>query len=303
MLRKGIYFLANDRLYDLVVAFLNSLREHNPDIGLCLIPYNGEVFRISRLSSSYNFVTLDDKSLLSPCDDISVNFHGKVCGHYRKLVAWNGIFDQFVYIDIDTIVLRSVSSIFSLLNDYDVITAYSNDACSRKFVWKDSIALSSELTAEEISYSANTGFIISKRGLFDFNRINSLAAQAKKLATHMELLCYEQPLLNYFIVKSTNRYTSIRCLNKQFPARKLPEECWPGDNAWRINLNGTSSYNGEPKDILHVHWSGIMAPQMLEKHIYSFLNRFGLKTPSVRLNLKQGHVWRHYRYLKNCECI
>jgi len=297
MQRRGIYFLANDRLFEPVVAFLNSLRAHNPEIPLCLIPYDKNTSRIQALASRYNFSTLDDGVLLSRCDAISILFHNRIRGHYRKIAAWSGIFDEFLYIDIDTVVLKSVDIVFPLLGQYDVVTAHSNVPESRMFVWKDSIRSNSELTASEIDYAANTGFILSKLGLFAESGIDSLVKRAKELTPHMELECVEQPLLNYLIVKSTHQYTSLRRLNEQSSTGKLPEECWAGDVGWEIENSGICRYRGRASDVLFVHWSGVMVPRKWERRLFSVLGRFGFNPPSMRLHLKQGLLWRYYRNL------
>jgi hypothetical protein len=65
MSNKGVFFLANDGIYDLVVAFLNSFRIHNPTLPLCLIPYRNDIQRISKLAAKYNFAIFDDQSLLA----------------------------------------------------------------------------------------------------------------------------------------------------------------------------------------------------------------------------------------------
>ena len=298
MNKSGVYFLANDRLFDEVVAFLNSLRAHNPSTPLCLIPYDGNTTRIRTLAKSYSFSILDDQQLLKHCDEISAVFHGRVRGHYRKIAAWGGIFDEFIYIDIDTIVLHPVDFVFPLLRDHDVVTAHAGEPSSRKFVWHDSIRPGPDLTQTEIDYATNTGFIASKRGLFDPFGVDKLVRRAKTLAPHMELLCVEQPLLNFLIVKSTRRFTSLRQLNEVRAGEKLPGEAWAGDRGWRVSPDGTSTYFGRPCPALFVHWSGEMVPTKWEKKLFGFLDRFGVKTPAMRLNLKQGRLWRHYRDLR-----
>src|SRR5262250_2265729 len=106
---KGIYFLANNQVLDLAVAFLNSFRRFNPDTPLCLIPFDDNVDQITTLRSKYHFSTYRDSSVLRECDEISLRFHNSTMGHYRKLACWKGEFEQFIYIDVDTVVLANVS--------------------------------------------------------------------------------------------------------------------------------------------------------------------------------------------------
>ena len=300
MPKRGLYFLANDKVLDQALAFLNSVRTHNPEIPLCLIPYDENAERIRSLATRYNFITITDAALLSWCDQISLSFHEESCrgrGMYRKLAAWFGPFDEFLYIDLDTVVLRPVDAVFPLLENFDAVTAYSNDPESRKFVWLDSIAPNQLISQEEIDYSANMGFILSHRRLLNRDIVATLVPQAKELSKHMELQCFDQPFNNYIVVKSTKRYTSLRRLNQQSAVRRWPEECWPGDKNWRISIDGKATYNGASRELLHIHWSGIMAPHSWEKRLYALLGKFRIPTPSVRFNLPQGRIWRHYRNL------
>jgi len=58
----GVYFSANDKVYDWTIAFLNSFRTFNPDLRLILIPFNEECDRILQLQTQYNFEVYIDPS-------------------------------------------------------------------------------------------------------------------------------------------------------------------------------------------------------------------------------------------------
>lgn len=300
MSTRGIYFLANDKVRDQAIAFLNSARTHNPEVPMCLIPYDGRTERIRSLSGHFNFDVLEDEELMDWCDAISLQFHEPACrgrGMYRKLAAWFGPFDEFLYMDLDTLLLRPVDFLFPLLREFDAVTAYSNDPASRGFVWLDSLQPNADISQAQIDYAANMGFILSHRGMLTRGAVEGLLPAAKRLAPHMQLECFDQTFNNYVITCSARRYTSLRCLNLPPENRGLPEECWPGNNLWRLELDGRATFDGVPREVLHVHWSGIMSPQRWEKRVYSWLARLKLPVPSVKFRLQQGHLWRHYRNL------
>ena len=62
---RGVYFLANNVVFEQVVAFLRSFRTHNPTIPLCLIPYNDAFDRIAELQDTYSFSVFDNAELLA----------------------------------------------------------------------------------------------------------------------------------------------------------------------------------------------------------------------------------------------
>jgi len=296
-IQRGVYFLANDRTFEVAVAFLTSLRTSNPLIPLCLIPFGGSCRKIWKLRDKYGFSIYSNHARLAACDALSTHFHKDVVGHYRKLCIWDGPFEEFVYIDVDTVVLQKINFVYELLSEYDVITGHSNLAGSRRYVWKDSIYKSSELSTEEIAYSANTGFIASKRGIVTERHISETLPHALRLRPHMALECMEQPYLNVIIMAATGRYSSIHEINNRIPSLRLPHESWAGDLNWRLHPSGKCEYNGHPTEVLFVHWAGIWSPIGIERFTNTLLAIFGLCRRGLRRKLAQRSLWLHFRRL------
>jgi hypothetical protein len=255
--RRGIYFLANDRVYDLTIAFLNSLRRNNPSIGLCFIPYNSDSQRIRALCDTYEFSIFDDDDVLRWCDAISLRFHDHVVGQYRKLAAWAGHFDEFIYIDVDTIILANVEFCFDFLSEFDFVASHSNIETIRKWVWKDTIFNTGQLTDEQINFAANTGFLVSKKNALSHALVTDAVETAAKLSGHMELYCVEQPLLNYLIVTAGRPYTSLFVLKYQ-RGLNIPLEVWAGTPGGVVE-RGKIRFEGSSEPLL-VHWAGQWQP-------------------------------------------
>jgi hypothetical protein len=295
---RGVYILANDLVYDLVVAFLNSLRASNPAIPLCLIPFDSCCDRLMRLRATFHFSVFSDDSILAQCDEISTRFHHKVLGHYRKLAAWFGVFDEFLYIDVDTIVLSSFDFAFSFLKDATFISAYSNLSRHKRFVWKTSIDSVNILTPSEIEYSANTGFFVSKAGLFDFSFIHAQAMCALRIRDHLELNC--------LIVTIGCRYTSLLTLHNLVPQGDIPLEAWVGGaGRFSVVASGNDFYLLDRTNkrrlykVLFIHWANKWRPTKWDKRIDAFLRiiRIQNESRSIRRFLGWGKTWRHFRFL------
>lgn len=137
---KGVYFLANDDVYDLALAFLNSFRRHNSQTNACLIPFDGNIERLAELSEVHRFTIFSRQDVLERCDEISRSFHGSPAGHYRKLAAWEGPYDDFIYIDVDTIVLADVEQFFHFLAEFGFVASHARMKGLQRWVWKESIA-------------------------------------------------------------------------------------------------------------------------------------------------------------------
>jgi hypothetical protein len=298
---RGIYFLSENRIFDLTIAFLNSFRKYNPDIPLCLIPAGGNILRLKQLQKKYNFSIYSNRELFNLLDEIGASFHGRVFGQYRKLVMWEGDFDEFIYIDTDTVVLANIDFAFRFLSEYEFITSHSNIPNIIKFVWKDSIFNTGQLTAEQVSFAANTGFIVSKKGALTLENIKSKVEGALMLSLHMEPSCKEQPFLNYLIVTSGKRYTSLFVLaaKNKFPPETMLEY-WAGTKGGMVKDGQIVFGGGRPK-VLLVHWAGKLQPTTLDRIIFFILRILHIKKkddePAIRFFMPYKKLWRYYRFM------
>lgn len=253
---RGAYFLANDRILDMTIAFLNSFRLHNPSLPLCLVPFDDDHREVAALAARYRFSIFSDRATLERCDRIGEPFHGRVLGHYRKLAMWSGPFDEFVYIDCDTVVLRPVDFVFELLDKHAFVTSHSNMRTIRQFVWRDSIFEQGKLDNLQIAFSANTGFIVSRRGVLDLADVEAGLGEALELAPHMALECCEQPLLNYQMVTSGRSYTSLFVIAVKTRDRTVPLEEFAGhEQIGTVEDGRVIGPPGRPPTLL-VHWAG-----------------------------------------------
>lgn len=274
--RRGIYFLANDGVLDQALAFLNSFRTYHPWTPLCLIPFADDISALTELQDRYGFTVFDDPAVLRQCDEIGHAFHGTTSGQYRKIAMWEGPFDEFVYIDCDTVVLHNVHFVFKYLDDYSFVTSHSHQPEIRKWVWRDSIYDTAVLTGEQISFAANTGFIASRRGALSVAHATARLPEAVALAGHMELNCAEQPFLNYLIVTSGAPYTSLYTIAATTGAWDLPAERWAGDPSFEVH-NGRIVDQAAPTLLLH--WAGEWARARREN-----------------ATIPYHDLWSYYRY-------
>lgn len=279
LLRRGVYFLANDRVINLAIAFLNSFRSRNPTFPLCLIPFNDRVDCLLRLQAHFVFSVWRDQSMLRCCDQISTQFHNRVAGLYRKLAIWGGDYDEFLYIDCDTVVLENVEFAFPFLSDFGFVTSHSNLPHLRKLVWKDSIYSTGKLDNNQIDFAANTGFIASKKGCLTNEYVVARTQDARELLPHMALVCGEQPFLNYLIVTSGLPYTSLLSIRRA-KGFDIPLERWAGDPLGPINRGRVSPCDGR---VLLVHWAGL-------SHLA------GHET------MPHKKLWNFYRYFQTARC-
>lgn len=298
-MRRGVYFIGDDGVLELAIAFLKSFRLHNPSLPLCLIPYSAKCQQLKDLQLTYSFFVYSNEEILSQCDIISTLFHGKVIGQYRKLATWEGPFDEFIYIDIDTVVLAAVDFAFAPLDQYDFLTSLSNMPNNVRWVWKPSIYSSGTLTRNQIEYGANTGVMISKKSFLSMQQVECKLAGALALAQHMTLFCTEQPLLNYLVVTSGKAYTSLLALFRKRSKYPIILEYWAGKPGCMVRGRHAVPPADHPPIFL-MHWAGQWQPVSRDRRIHSLLQLVGMRGKNqpliFRFFMKYKALWRYYRY-------
>lgn len=279
--KRGVYFLSNNKVYEPTVAFLNSFRKYNREMELCFIPFDDNTDQILRLQNEYDFSIYDDEYILRQCDFISKQFHGNSLGAYRKLAIWEGKYEEFAYIDIDTVVLSDINFAFDHLAHTEIFTSHSNVDEIRQWVWKDTIFNTNVLSREQVEYAANTGFIVSTRSVLNLEYAYSRLSSAISLKEHMTLMCMEQPFLNYLIVTSGKKYGSLREFTFQKVGGEIKLEMWAGVEGL-VTRGGRLIYDPKQIPIFLLHWAGPWLGPGFEAYE----------------SMPLLDIWKHYRFLR-----
>jgi hypothetical protein len=276
---RGVFFLANDTMFDQAVAFLASFRRYNQSIPLMLIPFDDSAEMLKSIRTEYDFSVWNDAKTLLRCDRLSASIKGKVFGHYRKFAAWEGPFDEFIYVDVDTVILEPVNSVFEFLREYDFLASHSNIASLRKWVWKDSMVPDVHLTHNQIAYSANSGFICSKMGALTLDGAFAASTRRPEILEHLATELIDQPFLNFYVVTSGISYSSLYFIFLKNRKSDIPLERW-GGNDLGPSVDGRLLHPWFPRTLL-VHWAGEWRKAKVE----------GRK-------LQNYELWNFYRSLK-----
>lgn len=300
---QGIYFIASDRVIDLAIAFLNSVRMHHPSIAICLIPFNDDCDRLLKLRTVFNFSVFDDPERLDWCDRISEQVIGSKLGHFRKLATWAGPFEEFIYIDIDTVLLTDLSFVFKCLADWDIVPSHSDLPGLIEFVWNRSIDLTGALSQRQIEYAANTGFMASRKGVLTQEYVNAKLPSALALKEHMCPDTVEQPFLNYLIVVSPLRYTSLHVLRQETKNPEIKLELWAGRPTvskafWLATIVRQILFLGFDPQYFLIHWAGEWQRRPADTLIHKVLKKLKLTQttrPAMRYRMPFKRLWQSYR--------
>ncbi|MBE9185740.1 sugar transferase [Microcoleus sp. LEGE 07076] len=223
-MRKGIYILGNDVVFDHLVALLNSLEVNGAqDIPVCIIPYDDNLKKVrSHISSLHNVTLFDNTDSIDFWEDFATQAwtsHKKAqqvwqakgwrqvhcLGMHRKFCCFDGTFDKFVYFDADTLLMGSLDAIYHKLDEFNWV---AND-----FQYKSDLNYVFDLSSEKLaevfqienleSQIFCAGWFASKKGIL--NRHNSAELLKKLTSGEAEILSLrgtDQPLFNYSVARS-----------------------------------------------------------------------------------------------------
>lgn len=135
---RGIYTLANDTVYDQLVALLNSIEKNiGNHIPVCVIPYNDQLSKVKlEIQSRPNVTLFSNFSVIKQWDDFINDvweahprakdpkylrpgwYKGFV---HRKFAAFEGEFERFVFFDADSLAMKPIDDVFERLEKTDLV--------------------------------------------------------------------------------------------------------------------------------------------------------------------------------------
>lgn len=218
----GICTLANDRVYDQLVALLNSIEAiQGAEMPVCVYPYDDNIAQIAAEIGRRPNVELYDRAIsIQQWDEFVCNIwdvHPTAQEHWQKIgsdkyhrvgthrryCAFDGPFDRYVYMDADTLLMSPLQSIFAELNHHDFVV-YDFQYKDLSHVYNGSSAKLTELfTPEQLEEIFCSGFYASKRGIFDSQQREWLLEQLRQgEAEVLYDMAPDQTILNYMVMRS-----------------------------------------------------------------------------------------------------
>jgi lipopolysaccharide biosynthesis glycosyltransferase len=271
---RGIYIVANDRVIDNAIALLNSIRYYDPEVTIYLIPFNENYHKVAeQLSTLHKVQIFPDLELIDKftkrIGEIFDRDFLALPNKMRKLVAWFGPLDEFIYIDTDIVVFEKIADNLDKLSEVDFFCCdyhYANDKLRNIFSpFVKEQQLFSDAQLQDVF---NSGFWASRKGVITEEQMDEALCEC---AAHREYFDFsegvtDQPILNYLVLK---------LIDKRGNLVKIPGG---GPGSWA----GSQSFQQQDyalydrgQRLKYLHWAGTR-----------------MKTGSPYWQL-----WEHYRYL------
>ncbi len=297
----GIYTLANDTVFDQLVALLNSIEVNaGKAYPVCVIAYDDQLERVrAELANRPNVTLMSDPEIFGRWEEFSQQVWQT---HPTALAQWReqGIegvyrlnnnhryasfdpaapFDRFLYLDADTLVLGSLSPIFEALDQHDFVTYdFQHRDPSHIFNLK-SAKLAQLFPAEQIEAEIFcAGCYASKRDMFPLEQRQWIVAQlATGEAEVLYLNAPNQSVLNYMTMR-----TQIGVHNL---AQSLPESQRTGNSVTSPHFEQRDALlYDQGKRLTYLHYIG------LSSQLFSRL------CAGENIDFPYRDLFLHYRYL------
>ena len=294
----GIYTLANDVVYDQLIALLNSIATNvSPDFPVCVIPYDNRMSKVvAEIERRPSNVTLfSDDEALDRWEQFAAdiwqhhptaydvwNLRGvsgvNRMGMHRRFCAFDGPFERYIYLDADTLVLGDIEPILAPLDQVDWVVY--------DFQYKDpthvfnvhSPQLNAVFSDEQLDKIFCAGMYAAKRGVFSREQLAWLLEQLKTEADVLYINGPDQAIVNYMVLKLG---LNIRNLSKCLPANQVTGCCATSSHFEQQNHYLVD----DGKRLTYLHYIGIGS------------RFFARLCTGENLDFPYRDVFLHYRYL------
>lgn len=272
---RGIYITANDRVTDHAIALINSIRVHDLDTPIVLIPYDDNYHQVAEILKERHGVRVYED--LEFIDRLSNRLHEIFGGdffarpnQFRKQACWFGEFDEFLYIDTDIVVFEKLSENLNYFSQYDFISCDYQHLGGINNVFTPKVIEDKIFTSNELKDIFNGGFWASKKGLISEQDLYDTFSEC---AAHPEYFDFsqktsDQPIINYMILKRIARRFNIVRRPKGAPGN------WAGSSHFMIEGDRLIDPSVD-QPLQYLHWAGIR----------------------IQPGCPYWQIWEHYRYL------
>ncbi|MBE9076600.1 methionine synthase [Romeria aff. gracilis LEGE 07310] len=272
-MQRGIYIVANDRVADNAIALLSSLRRHDPNVPIVLIPFDQRYQGVAERLQRYQVSLFPDLAFLEAFTQKIGEIFPKdflaLPNKMRKLAGWFGPLDDFLYIDTDILFFGPVTETLAYLEQADFICCdYHFKGRGIQDIFSQRVIDDGIFTPEALQDVFNSGLWGSKKGAISLEQMYDLLQDC---AQHREYFDFssgttDQPIINYLVLKAIPRRLNIAKANPSEPGS------WGGSP--HFEQRDRRLYDGD-RPLRYLHWAG---------------------TP-MRPGGPYRTLWEYYRYL------
>ncbi len=247
--KYGIAIIANDRVIDWLLPFLESYRASSSSIPLYLIPYDDNLTRTRIAAEAYGVevVSLDSSEL----DALARRLYPLNPGHrrrLRKLLALALPLDEVIYLDVDVILLQDFTKLLGHIEagkrEFIVAARVSDYIYNSRY--RDYDFLRDALLF-------NDGFFVTARSVLSLQDFYDVIAENERVfhAVRQRGGLFAQPLTNFVVHRRALKIAT------------LPDVISHASEESYYKAHGISMHPDGPEDskggkLYFCHWPGII---------------------------------------------
>jgi Mannosyltransferase putative len=274
--KRGIYIIANDRALEHSIAFMNSLRKHDPTTPVMLIPYDDQHEEAARvLSEKFGVMVFEDLEFIDRLSRQLQQTFGESFfarpNQFRKQACWFGPFEEFIYIDTDIVVFEPIAQNLDYLQQADFICCDYQHRGGLANLFSQKVVTDNIFSEAELADTFNGGFWGSRRGMMTEEGLYDIFQECAAHADYFDFSqkTSDQPIINYMVLKRFPRRFNIVRRPGGAPGN------WGGSSQFTVNADFTMRDPAIDQPLQYLHWAGIR----------------------IEPGCPYWEVWKHHRYL------
>ena len=274
----GIFFSANDAVLAWTLPFLTSLRAHNPDIPLCLIPFDENCSETLALAERFGFSVFEDDSfaaLEAIGSRLELGHSAYGPSWFRRYAAFWGPYEHFLYLDARQVVLADLTPFVTATETFDLDLAYYDTELDQVY---EPGPMRLAFLREGGARGFNSGRWASRRGLFTLDDFEELVEAQVAIRGELNPRNTDQAFINYCCdcrrVKMAKISDLLGDTVSSGWARQPGRPYQDSSGVWRLWDHGGNEHR---KRLLLMHWAGYRQGDWLPNQ--SILKRFGGRLP------------------------
>jgi hypothetical protein len=243
----AVAVLANDRVIDWLLPFLESYRDTNASIPLHVIPYDDNLRQTRRAAGIYGAQMFEGG--LSRIDALAKRLYPFFRHHRRRLRKLASLLlpcDRVIYMDVDTILFRNVANLFGVLNrgEADFVVASQ----SATYVYNERRGEYPFLRGKMLF---NDGFFLTSPHILSLADFERVIEQDGKIFHRVRKrgMLFAQPLVNFVVHRLG---LTLRTLADCVP--NASNESYYKAQGVTMSDRGPLDWQG--RDIYFAHWAG-----------------------------------------------
>lgn len=245
--KDGVVIVANDKIIEWLLPFLESYKATNASIDLHLIPYDENVRATRRAAEIYGAHWVGDDML--ELDRLARRLYPLSPyrrRRLRKLQALAMPLDRVIYLDVDTILFRNLRPVFDGLRPGE--SEFIIASCSDDYVYNGSHVEHEFLKNVKLF---NDGFFATSRNIISLRDFNEVIDRDEKLFHSVRKRggLYAQPLVNFVVHR---RNLQVRSLQDCVP-RASNESFYKATHPYFREDGPVDCYG---REIYFAHWAG-----------------------------------------------